>query len=336
MAVRLTIKNYRCFVRPTTVDMGAGFTAFVGVNNAGKSTIMRFLLEMRPLLSYLSSHGSLHQSLVGSAGPQWTPQHVVDNQEIFSNLNENPLEFSFEFELPDPAGPAALKRLDVIVNRNLTWSSHLHRAAGPAQTRGVGLVQYNGSHLIVNNQFLADVDPIFQIARILAGTLYIGPFRNTINVGTKTDYLDIQIGEAFIKQFRALKTGPSKANSAGIQKLTEDIQKIFEFDSLDIIPSADDSSLHITVNGKPYKQHELGSGLAQFIVVLANAAIKRPKLILIDEPELICIQGYSSILLLLSVRTPSTAFGSRRTVSDLHGHRLSVCIVSSGNTMAIA
>jgi ABC-type molybdenum transport system ATPase subunit/photorepair protein PhrA len=27
----------------------------------------------------------------------------------------------------------------------------------------------------------------------------------------------------------------------------------------------------------------LGSGLGQFIVVLANAAIKRPKLILIDE-----------------------------------------------------
>jgi hypothetical protein len=98
--------------------------------------------------------------------------------------------------------------------------------------------------------------------------------------------LDIQIGDAFIKQFRGLKTGPSKKSSTEIQRLTDSIRRIFEFDTLDIIPSADDTSLHITVNGKPYKQHELGSGLAQFIVVLANASIKSPRLILIDEPEL--------------------------------------------------
>ena len=56
--------------------------------------------------------------------------------------------------------------------------------------------------------------------------------------------------------------------------------------SLDIAPSFDDSSLHITINNRPYKQHEIGSGLLQFIIVLVNAAIKRPRLLLIDEPEI--------------------------------------------------
>jgi predicted ATP-dependent endonuclease of OLD family len=94
------------------------------------------------------------------------------------------------------------------------------------------------------------------------------------------------VGDSFIKKFRQLKTGSSKRESTGIQELTDNIRKIFEFEILEISSSADDTSLHINVNGKPYKQHELGSGLAQFIVVLANAAIKRPKLILIYEPEL--------------------------------------------------
>lgn len=134
------------------------------------------------------------------------------------------------------------------IHRNLTWTSQIHTVAGSVQVGNVQM-QINGQNLVSSNKHLANVGPLFEIANVLASTLYIGPFRNTINVGTQTDYLDIQIGEAFIKQFRALKTGPSKARSTGIQKLTEDIQRIFEFDSPDIIPSADDSSLHITVNG---------------------------------------------------------------------------------------
>ena len=61
MTVKLTVQNYRCFVSPVTIDLGKGFTAFVGVNNAGKSTIMRFLLELRPLLVLLA-HGRLPQA----------------------------------------------------------------------------------------------------------------------------------------------------------------------------------------------------------------------------------------------------------------------------------
>jgi energy-coupling factor transporter ATP-binding protein EcfA2 len=40
------------------------------------------------------------------------------------------------------------------------------------------------------------------------------------------------------------------------------------------------------IDGKSYKQSEIGSGLIQFILVLVNAAIRRPSYILIDEPEL--------------------------------------------------
>jgi hypothetical protein len=124
------------------------------------------------------------------------------------------------------------------------------------------------------------------IFRSLSKTLYIGPFRNILNVGSTTEYIDILIGQSFITQFQGLKTGNNKESNIEIARLTDDIRKVFEFESLDIPATPDKSSLHLTVNGKSYKQHEVGSGLTHFISVLANAAIKKPKWILIDEPEL--------------------------------------------------
>jgi len=44
--------------------------------------------------------------------------------------------------------------------------------------------------------------------------------------------------------------------------------------------------LQLMIDGKSYKQSEIGSGLIQFILVLVNAAVREPSHILIDEPEL--------------------------------------------------
>jgi energy-coupling factor transporter ATP-binding protein EcfA2 len=105
-------------------------------------------------------------------------------------------------------------------------------------------------------------------------------------VGTSQNYFDIQVGQAFIQAWRAYKTGPSKKNNEAAYKLTEDIRQIFEFYQLEINPSENGQTLQIFINGKSYKLSELGSGLTQFILVLANAATKKPSYILIDEPEL--------------------------------------------------
>jgi len=286
MVTQLTIKNYRCFVSPVTVDLVKGLTCFVGVNNAGKSTFMRFLLEMRPLFQLMGQPGAFLASLTGMA--TFNPSHVTDAQEVFSNLNESGFEVSLTFDA-ESAHPE-MKRVTkavVTVDRNFRWQTAIYTAGGPVSIRGLAGVGFrDNSKLFQENNLIADFAEITDIAGTYANTLYIGPFRNTINIGTNGKYLDIQIGDAFIKRFRQLKTGPSKKSNTEIQALIESIRKIFEFDTLDISTSADDTSLHINVNGKPYKQHELGSGLAQFIIVLANASILRPKIILIDEPEM--------------------------------------------------
>ena len=57
MEVELTLKNYRCFSdeNPVCISIRNGFTALVGVNNSGKSSLLRFFYEFRDLLAQLST-----------------------------------------------------------------------------------------------------------------------------------------------------------------------------------------------------------------------------------------------------------------------------------------
>jgi predicted ATP-dependent endonuclease of OLD family len=285
MSIRLTIKNYRCFVAPAVVEFSPGFTAFVGVNNAGKSALIRFLVEFRQLFEVLQNQTVLSNHLSGQKTHVIHVFHVFDQQEAFSNLNENSIELKLEFEHEDPIDLAATTSILINIQRDLSWEIEAFHNENQFSF-APGAAWHPSNKLGSKNGQLADFSDLSRIAKTLHNTLYIGPFRNIINIGANTTYFDIQIGDAFVAQFRELKTGASKKNSIGIQRLIDDVRKIFEFDSLAIDPSSDNHSLHIAVNGKPFKQHELGSGLSQFIVVLANAAIKRPSLILIDEPEL--------------------------------------------------
>lgn len=281
--MRLTLKNYRCFVAPVTVEFRPGFTAFVGINNAGKSALIRFFVEFRHLFALIQSPGNLQNGLLRSDST-FELRHVLDSDEPFSNLNEDPIELLIEFFPENFQDPLTVKQVVFHIERSLRWSAKAIDQNGLITFDAP--FEWSDAIALSQKRARADFGPLMNLAALLTNTLYVGPFRNIINVGAKTNYFDIQIGDAFVAQFRELKTGPNKRASMGIQRLIDDIKRIFEFNSLAIDPSHDNQSLHITVNGKPFKQHELGSGLSQFIIVLANIAIRRPSLVLIDEPEL--------------------------------------------------
>lgn len=285
LMTRIRIQNYRCFVAPAEVEFHSGLTAFLGVNNAGKSALIRFLVEFRSLFQIMRDDRAQMDAALRAAARPIEIQHVLDPEEAFNNLNSRPIDISIEFNNPDGISDSAIDGVNITVQRNRQWSMKIFQNGQRIGQLGVTEWRPDG-YTVFQGGATLNLRPLFEIINIFSNTLYIGPFRNIINVGANTTYFDIQIGDAFVAQFRELKTGTSKRNSIGIQRLIEDIRRIFEFSSLAIDPSHDNRSLHIVVNGIPFKQHELGSGLSQFIVVLANAAIKAPDLILIDEPEL--------------------------------------------------
>jgi len=63
-------KNYRCFTdsHPARVSLGRQLVAFIGVNNSGKSTLLRSFYELRQLFGMFSSRRlSLHSLRHGFA-----------------------------------------------------------------------------------------------------------------------------------------------------------------------------------------------------------------------------------------------------------------------------
>lgn len=289
MKADLTIKNYRCFedTQPLQYTLTNGYTAFVGPNNSGKSSILKFFHEFRNYWGMLSpGSGNFTHALRGN--PQGSNfQGVIDQTEVFSNLNPRDIEVDIVFS-SDDAGisqPPKVSKLGLIIRRSGAGATVKIWTPNQAVDTS-GDLAFNGNILRdARRGNLADLSPVFELSRLVTQAIYIGAFRNTINVGAGA-YFDIQVGTAFIETWHQWKTGPSKANNERIQNVSRDIQQIFRHNQLEIIAAKESNTLQINADGKPYKLHELGGGIAQFIVVLGNVAIREPSFILIDEPEL--------------------------------------------------
>lgn len=286
MEIDLLLKNYRCFQRPARISLRRGFTGLIGINNSGKSSLLKSFYEFRNLFGILYPNGNMLQALLGNA-QGFAPIGTADNEELFCNVNERNLEIEFEFRGDFNANQLCPKRFVITIGRRtMGFTIKIFNKHGEIIIQPNDNLDFSGEILRQNGTPIAALSHLFNAVRPLVNALYLGPFRNIINVGTNSNYFDIHTGEQFVKTWKSFKTGSSKKNNEAIYKLTRDIGRIFEYQSLEINPAEGEQTLQIFINGKSYRLSELGAGIAQFILVLANAAIKNPPYLLIDEPEL--------------------------------------------------
>jgi predicted ATPase len=283
LQVELTIKNYRCFPdhKPARFTLKSGFTAFVGPNNSGKSSILKFFYEFRNLLRLVGTgHTSnfLQAIRSGAVGFGYN-RSVTDPSEVFCDANDRAIVIECKW----PESPGAHIEFRVPrPNPSFEASVFLSDGAMP-RPNSAG---WEGDVLVFNGQHRLRIAPIVQAFKTLAEALYVGPFRNVINTGTNDDYFDIQVGQAFVQAWRNYKSGDQKQANRSALRVTSDIERVFGFNRLEINAMPGDATLQIIIDGRSYKLNEVGAGIAQFVIVLINAAIKQPSLILIDEPEL--------------------------------------------------
>jgi len=198
------------------------------------------------------------------------------------------MELEFRFANAAQSSPPLPGRVLIRVARNTNqFTMQISRGDGPL------LPPHQSAHL--ENQTLVVMEPqadgiqlkpFLDMCGKLSQTLYVGPFRNAINVGSNENYFDIQVGQGFVQRWRQYKTGTAKTQNLAAYRVSEEIGHIFGFKRIDINAADDGQSMRVYIDGSPYELHEVGSGLTQFILVLVNAAIRRPAFILIDEPEL--------------------------------------------------
>ena len=291
MEIDLVLKNYRCFpdTHPARLSLRPGFIGLVGPNNSGKSSLLRFLFEFRGLFRFLTSPtGNFFEGLRGN--PQGVfnyPATVQDPTEMFSNQNNRDLVIEIVARKDGKGSPSSIpgpRGVAITVPRGTNQFTARMEAETPASN--LGNLAFDGTILRSDNVPWVDLAFWWEACRLLGDTLYVGPFRNAINLGGAGSYFDIQTGQAFIAAWKQFKQGTSKAQAEAAWRLKNDIRAIFGFKDLGISPSQDESTLTLMIDGRSYRLDEQGSGLAHFVIVLANVVTRRPAYVLIDEPEM--------------------------------------------------
>jgi energy-coupling factor transporter ATP-binding protein EcfA2 len=294
---KVTIKNYRGYADtdPVVIEIGPGFTALLGRNNAGKSTFKLFFYELRPLFTRLLQ---MQPGIAPGFYHALNGQHLItdylgitDIEEIFNNTNDRPLSFEIEIlaaESQSRVGNCIFKiKATCQRSQPQIWQIEAYGLLNPT----VPLVSPHGFQDAGNftvhspdRSLEFDTVDLRDVFEAILQSRYYGSFRNTLNQGAG-DHFDLRIGTAFIDLWSEWKTSGVKAKTRAIDQVTEDIRALFEFNRLEINASPPLKTLIVSIDGRPYRLGELGSGIAQFIMVLGNAATTRPSLVLIDEPE---------------------------------------------------
>jgi ABC-type cobalamin/Fe3+-siderophores transport system ATPase subunit len=270
-SIEITLNSYRCFQEPSpvTLSLVPGKTiALIGKNNAGKSTLLRFFYELR------------YQLLDFSSG-SWTSIGVHASQDKARNLT-----IGERYGLRDPldmypnSDPSKRVRF-TFSSAGQTCEFEIYRPDGDLAHMLVKRMMVNPANIPIRSEDQASV------ARLFQNTLYFGANRNLVNEGAGGgNYFDLSVGTAFTNEWNHLKNGVQAEFAALAIKAESLIADLMGWNALSINASADNKQLLLTVNGtRRLGISELGAGVAELVICIVTAAVKKPSWILIDEPE---------------------------------------------------
>ncbi|MBU9643612.1 AAA family ATPase [Burkholderia gladioli] len=291
---QFVVKNYRCFSdsNPARFVISRGMTGLLGVNNSGKSALLKMFQELRNVFSSAMVYNGT------GADEAFKSQfiHVLDQAEVFYDDNDRALSIEIEIigapdSLPGNRRPIKKMLLSCAQAQSSSpygWSLRYFVGDSPIQQSSQPLraVADDGSAFqLPNTGFFYTVSLIREMLKDLVNSLYVGPFRNAITVGSGAHF-DLTVGETFISTWNEWQNGPNKSNNRAINVVAENIRRVMGFSQLQITASLQSKTLQLIIDNRPYKLNEVGSGLSQLVVVFGNALIRKPTIVFIDEPEL--------------------------------------------------
>jgi hypothetical protein len=182
--IGITISNYRCFCDSSAVSLWlkGGFTSFIGVNNSGKSSLLRFFFKLRELFRALTTPSNeLAYFLIGKqALPLALPATVLDPQEIFCNRNTRDISIEIDFLSNRHSPPSSREPARVLlhIDRRLAVTASLYDDMG----RVVNLEKpsFDGNSLLGKGGVVMDCTGMFAALKSLVDCQYIGSFRNAL------------------------------------------------------------------------------------------------------------------------------------------------------------
>ena len=290
----VTIRDYRAFgASGATPPLDHEFVGLIGVNNSGKSSLLRALYELRPIFDRLAALESgdtmLHR--VFGTGARLADPALQPGEKIYPAKDDR-AEPRITLDFAHSEAPGRIDQLNLVYRRSgvLTLTLKLTDGAEVRGLRGITVISESGQTVVRGNAESGETyffhwDEIRQELRWLTGCMYVGPFRNAINSGGGS-YYDLAVGESLLTTFDNFKNGPSYRDNEAMEEMCGELARIFRLGRLEINVSADKKAFVYMVDGKSYRGGEQGGGISQFVIVAANVLVRRPTLLLIDEPEL--------------------------------------------------
>ena len=288
MDIDVSLKGYRCFSpgSPATVSFRGDIVSLVGVNNSGKSTLLKAFYELRPTLDSLLKQDLMPQAVMGGINLV-LPSEIGDADGIFWHFGSSDIEI--EVALPSRKGSSANWKLDVrIARQGRRVSVTLYDIQGaPVPRQGAWNFSSEGPY---KEGFKIGVfKDMYTALRIMKDCLYYPSIRHvspfTPDNLPNAKYYDIFAGKTFVQQWALTQAGSGKESTERMDALVEDIRRIFRLERLTIQADSGGRELLVVANGKSSRLSELGTGFAQFVLLLGNLGLAAPSYVLIDEPE---------------------------------------------------
>jgi hypothetical protein len=221
------------------------------------------------------------QTLLKGQQESFKLSDVPDRNEVFSRQAQGDIRITIRVSEAD-VDIRFIDEISLTVDRSCrVFMTSSFRGIPVTPTEGAR----SGENEISDGSYSFDWTPMREAIRILATTLYVGPFRNVLNVRQQQAYYDINVGTQVVSAWRSLKSGPSAEQRQLALNLEKAISAIFRFDGFALDPSDDGDHLLAIVNGNSQRLEDLGAGLSQFVLVFLAAALKPHALLLVDEPE---------------------------------------------------
>ncbi len=292
MSFDLTIRNYRCFQEPITLSMRADLIALIGINNSGKSSILRFFYEFRDLFQNLQNciEGNGLNNILGQSGNTQSFSPLIgEYDDMFCDRNKENIEvtISWNDECINSKNQHEISMGITVFRSRPNWHVELLIDRTRFLAATFGQIRVLEDRIEWGDRVTTKKSTIHSIFRALTDTQYIAAHRNILNANPSgqragKNYFDLEMGSWFVERWRTLKSGPKRSDYELSAKVTEDIRRIFGYEYLEINPAFDNQTLQVIIDKRAYKLGEIGSGIAQFIVVFTNAALAKPSYILID------------------------------------------------------
>ena len=259
---KLKISNYRNISPdyPLELEIKDDILFILGINNVGKSNILRLFYELRTIFDLVSNKQNWYHFKNEEI-------RVTLNNIFFDNIcNQNSGESYIRLEFIS-------EEIECIIDLKNANTSSKHS----------NVLDYKPV-VRTKNGYDTNIKPI-DIIDYFKKSLYIGQYRTPV-IKVEGDDYDISIGNKFIIEWDNWANGPDVEKRKKMRRLQHELQEIFKFNKFQITVSSQNDTLLVQTDDGSFRLDELGNGFGHFIIVLANAMIKEPSVILIDEPEI--------------------------------------------------